>query len=193
MGVLADHQIRARLSLPDADPKHLRISPFAEATKTPGRVSHGLQSYGYDLRLGASFAEYGHHGGDTIDLGADGPLHKPLSWRRSDKFVLPPQGFVLAQSLEAFHVPRDVSARVVGKSTWARCGINLNTTILEPQWQGAITLEIANLGPLPVVLYAGWGIGQVVFDLADEVCERSYADKAFSLYQGQTGPTAPRV
>lgn len=194
MGVLSDRQIRRRV----------KIEPFEEARKRPGQISYGLSSYGYDVRVGTRFKIFTptpRTGGisvvdpkafsdelmvevDTSVAGADG--------RVRDHVVIPPNSFALCETVEWFEIPRDVLVLCVGKSTYARCGLIVNVTPLEPEWRGRVTLEISNTTPLPARVYANEGIAQLVFLKADEVCEKSYADKA-GKYQDQGGLTLPRV
>lgn len=198
MGLLADHQIRSRLSLPKGDPSRLVISPFSESESPDGQISWGLSSYGYDLRVGTKYLIFSDVLGTVID---------PLTLRREikerfeankyvkhegDDCIVPPNSFVLAESLEYFEIPRDCSCIVLGKSTYARCGINLNMTPLEPEWRGIVTIEIANLTRLPGRIHSNQGIGQVLFLKGDAICEKSYADKK-GRYQDQTGLTLPHA
>lgn len=171
--------------------EHNMITPFCEATSGNGIISYGLTSYGYDIRLAPEFITYVQDGiNDDIDpkniLDTDNITYS------GNYFYLRPHGFVLARSIETFKIPRNVSCVVTSKSTYARCGVALLCTPLEPEWEGTITLEIANNTDLWVKLYAGEGIGQVQFFESDEECETSYADKK-GKYQNQTGVTLPRV
>lgn len=196
MGLLADHQIKARLCMPATNDQRLVIRPFSEAVSEPGKVSWGLSSYGYDLRVGTKYLIFSDVLGTIVD-----PL--TLKQEVDAKFrqnqycehegpdcIIPPNSFVLAESLEYFEIPRDVSCVVLGKSTYARCGINLNMTPLEPEWRGVVTIEIANLTRLPARIHSNQGIGQVLFLKGDSVCQKSYADKR-SRYQDQTGLELP--
>lgn len=203
MGVLADHQIRHRLRLPDSDSRRMRIEPFADPTKVPGQVSYGLSHYGYDIRLGKNFLLFavGARTPLTLDACTMREMMPTLlsngtvtEYEDVDRLYLPPHGFALAESLERVRIPRDCMAQVLCKSTLARTGICLNMTPLEPEWEGVITLEIANLTPLFVCVHAGQGIGQIVFHVADgAMCASSYADKAHAQYQHQDGLTLPKV
>lgn len=197
--MLSDRQIRQRLQLPVSDPRHMVISPFSETTSEPGIVSYGLTSFGYDIRLSDKFIVFSNMFGAVVD---------PLTLRdeiekrrnngdavdfRGNKCVIPPNSFVLAESMEFVRIPEDCLGVVLGKSTYARCAMNLNTTPLEPGWEGIITLEIANMSPLPAVVHANMGIGQIVFHRCVELCEVPYNRKKNSRYQGQIGVTPPIV
>lgn len=147
-------------------------------------VSFGVSSYGYDMRITDEFKIFTNLKSSIID---------PKSFSedsfvdfRGDECIIPPNSFVLARSLEYFRIPRDILVICLGKSTYARCGIVINITPLEPEWEGHITIEISNTTPLPAKLYANEGIAQAIFLKAEEVCETSYADKK-GKYQGQTG------
>lgn len=197
MGLLSDEAIRYRINLPDCDPNRLRISDYVpELVKPAGRPSYGVSCYGYDMRLAPEFLYV-----DTGILGqSDRPYlepGKPAPWKRSEEpfFILRPGGFLMARTVEYIRVPRDCGAVVFGKSTWARLAICLNTTLLEPEWEGEVTLEIANIGDFPVKLTAGDGICQVVFSLADPAfpIRTSYADRASATYQFQRGVTLSRT
>ncbi len=189
MAVLADRQIRERV----------KITPFEEGTKRPGRVSYGLSSYGYDIRVGTRFKIFTptpRHGGVTVvdpkRFSEELFVEVDTAATGSDHIVIPPNSFALCETVEFIEVPRDVLVVCLGKSTYARCGLIVNVTPLEPEWRGKVTLEISNTTPLPARVYAGEGIAQLIFLRADEVCERSYADKS-GKYQDQAGLTLPRV
>jgi dCTP deaminase len=180
MGLLADWQIR----------KLVKIEPFAEESWRPGVISYGLSSYGYDVRVGRSFKVFTDVYGAIVDP-------KEFNARsfvdfESDVCIIPPNSFALASTVETFEIPRNVLATCLGKSTYARCGIIVNVTPLEPEWRGKITIEISNTTPLPAKIYANEGIAQILFFKADEVCEKSYADKK-GKYQDQKGLTLPFV
>jgi len=191
-GLLADFQIEARTRLGEGDPYRLVINPFTTEPCPEGVISYGLTSYGYDIRLGDKFLLFT----DTAAVEVD-----PKNMKRDrfvytegvDSVLIPPNSFVLAESLEYVEIPRDCLAIVLGKSTYARCGINLNMTPLEPGWKGIITIEIANMTRLPARVYAKEGIGQVIFLSGSAKCLKSYADKKGAKYQNQTGLTLPRV
>ena len=189
MPVLCDSQIRELIT----------IKPFAEATKRPGRVSYGVSSYGYDIRVGTRFKIFTptpRTGGITIvDPKAFSPelfVEIDTAETGADHVIIPPNSFALCETVEWLDIPRDVLVLCVGKSTYARCGLIVNVTPLEPEWRGKITLEISNTTPLPAKVYANEGIAQLVFLKADQVCECSYADKK-GKYQDQEGLTLPRV
>ena len=188
MSILCDTQIR----------DSVRIEPFADNVKRPGTVSFGVSSYGYDVRVGTRFKVFTNatSGGTaivdpkaftndlfiTIDTAVTG----------KDHIVIPPNSFALAETVETIDVPRDVLAICVGKSTYARCGIIVNVTPLEPEWRGKVTIEISNTTPLPAKIYANEGIAQMIFLKAEKACAVSYADKG-GKYQDQAGLTLPRV
>ncbi|MHC4827093.1 MAG: dCTP deaminase, partial [Planctomycetota bacterium] len=164
-----------------------------------GRVSYGLSSYGYDVRVGTLFKVFTDvtpHGGQAVvdPKQSDDSMFVTIDTRNTgkDHIVIPPNSFALGETVEVINVPRDVLAICVGKSTYARCGIIVNVTPLEPQWRGKVTLEISNTTPLPAKIYANEGIAQIVFIKADRVCATSYADKG-GKYQDQAGLTLPRV
>ncbi len=189
MPVICDTQIRELVG----------IEPFETNGKRPGRVSFGLSSYGYDVRVGNVFKVFTNvapHGGQAVvdpkNFGDDMFLTIDTSRTGKDHIVIPPNSFALGETVETIKVPRDMLAICVGKSTYARCGIIVNITPLEPEWRGKITLEISNTTPLPAKIYANEGIAQIIFLKADRVCEVSYADKG-GKYQDQVGLTLPRV
>ncbi|MCI0681656.1 MAG: dCTP deaminase [Gemmataceae bacterium] len=180
MGLLADWQIR----------KLVKIEPFAEEAYRPGTVSFGVSSYGYDVRVGRHFKVFTNVYGTVIDPKKFEP--KAFVDIEGDFCVIPPNSFALAETVEYFEIPRDVLATCLGKSTYARCGIIVNVTPLEPEWRGRITIEISNTTPLPAKVYANEGIAQILFFKADAPCEKSYADKR-GKYQDQKGLTLPFV
>ena len=189
MTVLCDSQIRELVP----------IEPLEENLKRTGTVSFGVSSYGYDMRVGEVFKIFTNvtpHGGQAVvdpkDFGED--MFVSIDTRRTgkDHVIIPPNSFALAETVEQIKVPRDVLAICVGKSTYARCGIIVNVTPLEPEWRGKVTLEISNTTPLPAKIYANEGIAQMIFLKADRVCAVSYADKG-GKYQNQVGLTLPRV
>lgn len=197
MSWLADHQIRNRMSLPKGHASRLIITPFAEPTSLPDTVSWGLTSYGYDMRVGDTYMIF-PEALKLIDpvtikseikrLIAEGKFEV----YKGDHCIIPPNSFALAESVEYFEIPRDCCCLVLGKSTYARCGLTLTLTPLEPQWRGYVTIEIANLTGRPAVVHSRQGIGQVMFGLGDEICESSYADKK-SRYQDQSGLELPNT
>ena len=153
-------------------------------------ISFGLSSFGYDTRCSNEFKIFTNMHPTIIDPKAFDP--KSFVDVVSDVCIIPPNSFALARTVEYFTIPKDVLALVVGKSTYARCGIIVNTTPLEPEWEGNITLELSNTTPLPVKIYANDGIAQVIFLGADEDCEISYKDRQ-GKYQGQRGVTLPKL
>jgi dCTP deaminase len=189
MPVLCDSQIRELIP----------IEPFAEASKRAGRISFGVSSYGYDIRVGTKFKIFTptpRSGGITIvdpkNFSPDLFVEIDTAANKQDHVIIPPNSFALCETVEWVEVPRDVLVLCVGKSTYARCGLIVNVTPLEPEWRGKITLEISNTTPLPAKVYANEGIAQLVFLKADRVCAVSYADKA-GKYQDQVGLTLPKV
>jgi len=166
------------------------IVPFEASQVRQGVISFGVSSYGYDLRLADEFHVFSPPPGARLD-----PKKFEPSWfieQRTDRCVVPANSFVLARSLEYFRIPREVIAICFGKSTYARCGVVVNVTPLEPEWQGYITMAISNTAPVPAILYANEGIAQVIFLHGDPLCDISYADKK-GKYQAQTRITPPRV
>lgn len=189
MSVLCDTQIRELIG----------IEPFQENTKRAGKVSFGVSSYGYDVRVGSRFKIFTptpRNGGmavvDPKRFNDDFMVEVDTDKTGTDHIIIPPNSFALCETVEVFDIPRDVLAICVGKSTYARCGLIVNVTPLEPEWRGKVTLEISNTTPLPAKVYANEGIAQLVFLKADRVCAVSYADKR-GKYQDQTGLTLPKV
>jgi dCTP deaminase len=189
VALLADKQIR----------RLVKIEPFAESEKRQGRVSYGLSSYGYDVRVGTRFKIFTptpRHGGITVvdpkKFSDELFIEVDTAKQGTDHIVIPPNSFALCETIEFIEVPRDVLVICLGKSTYARCGLIVNVTPLEPEWRGRVTLEISNTTPLPARVYANEGIAQFIFLRAEQVCEQSYADKK-GKYQDQAGLTLPRV
>jgi dCTP deaminase len=189
MPVLCDTQIRDLVT----------IEPFEAGGKRSGRISYGVSSYGYDIRVGPRFKIFTptpRSGGVTIvdPKAFDDDLFVEIDCEKAgrDHVIIPPNSFALCETVETIEVPRDILVICVGKSTYARCGLVLNVTPLEPEWKGKVTLEISNTTPLPAKVYANEGIGQLIFLKADVVCAVSYADKG-GKYQDQTGLTLPKV
>jgi len=196
MPVLCDSQIRELVT----------IEPFSAAEKRQGRISYGVSSYGYDVRVGSRFKIFTptpRHGNvavvdpkrfsDEMMVEVDVDNAGGHDTDSDSRYVIiPPNSFALCETVEYIEVPRDVLVLCVGKSTYARCGLIVNVTPLEPEWRGKVTLEISNTTPLPARVYANEGIAQLVFLKADMVCEKSYADKA-GKYQDQEGLTLPKV
>jgi dCTP deaminase len=178
-GVLADWQIL----------KEIKIEPFAESSHRPGVISYGVSSYGYDVRVGRQFKVFTNARCAVVD---------PKNFDRAsfvdiegDFCLIPPNSFALAETVETFEIPRDMLSICVGKSTYARCGIIVNVTPLEPEWRGKITIEISNTTPLPAKIYANEGLAQVIFLRATNPCEISYAERK-GKYQAQRGITLPK-
>ncbi len=166
------------------------IEPFVEAQKREGVISFGLSSYGYDARVADEF---------RIFTNVDNALVDPKAFsaasfveRTTDVCIIPPNSFVLARTVEYFRIPREVLVFCLGKSTYARCGIIVNVTPLEPEWEGHVTLEFSNSTPLPAKVYANEGACQFVFLKGEGLCEVSYADRA-GKYMKQQGVTLPRM
>ena len=172
--------------------EHRMIEPFEGDQVRDGVISYGLSSYGYDIRVADEFRIFTNVYTATVDP-KNFDERSFVNWQ-GDTCIVPPNSFALARSVEYFRIPRSVLTVCVGKSTYARCGIIVNVTPFEPEWEGHVTLEISNTTPLPAKVYADEGICQVLFFEADEddVCETSYADKA-GKYQGQRGVTLPRL
>jgi dCTP deaminase len=175
--------------------EHGMIEPFVDGqirhTEDGNRViSYGLSSYGYDLRVSDEFKVFTNVFNTMVDPKAFD--EKSFVNLQTDICIVPPNSFALARSVEYFRIPREVLTICVGKSTYARCGIIVNVTPFEPEWEGHVTLEISNTTPLPARIYAGEGLAQVVFFLAAESCETSYRDRG-GKYMGQTGITIPRM
>jgi dCTP deaminase len=166
------------------------IEPFSEKQVREGVISFGVSSYGYDIRVTDEFKIFTNINTTIVDPKRFDE-HSFVSFK-GDVCIIPPNSFALARTLEYFRIPRNVLTVCVGKSTYARCGIIVNVTPFEPEWEGTATLEISNTTPLPARIYANEGIAQVVFFEADEVCEISYADKK-GKYQAQREITLPRI
>ena len=174
--------------------KKAMIEPFVERQHRSkdgnGIISYGLSSYGYDARVAREFMIF-----TNVDSAIVDPKHfdeKAFVRREGAVCVIPPNSFVLARTVEYFRIPRDVMVICLGKSTYARCGIIVNVTPLEPGWEGHVTLEFSNTTPLPAKIYADEGACQFLFLQGNEPCEISYADRA-GKYQGQTGVNPPRL
>lgn len=183
-GIMPDHWIREQ-SL-----SHGMIDPFEEKQKAEGKISYGLSSYGYDARCSREF---------KIFTNVDNAIVDPKDFsedsfvdRETDVCIIPPNSFALTRSVEYFKIPKDVLVVCLGKSTYARCGLIVNVTPLEPGWEGHVTLEISNTTPLPAKVYANEGICQFLFFKGSSDCETTYADRA-GKYMGQRGVTLPRI
>lgn len=166
------------------------IDPFEERQVRAGVISYGVSSYGYDIRVADEFKIFTNVNTAVVDPKSFDP--RSLVDVTADVCIIPPNSFALARTVEYLRIPRSIITVCVGKSTYARCGIIVNVTPFEPEWEGFATLEISNTTPLPAKVYANEGIAQVLFLEADEECEISYADKK-GKYQAQTGVVLPRV
>jgi dCTP deaminase len=166
------------------------IDPFEDRQVRQGVISYGLSSYGYDIRVADEFKVFTNINSTVVDpKNFDARSFVDL---KTDVCIIPPNSFALAKTVEYFRIPRDVLTVCVGKSTYARCGLIVNVTPFEPEWEGFVTLEISNTTPLPAKIYANEGIAQVLFFQSDEACDVSYADKK-GKYQKQQGLTLPRL
>ncbi|CAK7193456.1 dCTP deaminase [Commensalibacter sp. Nvir] len=166
------------------------IEPFADKQHRKNIISYGVSSYGYDARIADEF---------KIFTDIDNAIVDPKNFssnsfvsRKTDVCIIPPNSFALAHTIEYFRIPRDILVVCLGKSTYARCGIIVNVTPLEPEWEGQVTIEISNTTPLPAKIYANEGICQFLFFQGNEPCEISYADKQ-GKYMKQMGVSAPRL
>ena len=166
------------------------IEPFVEAQKREGTISYGLSSYGYDARVAREFRIFTNVDNAVVDPKAFSD--NSFVERDTDVCIIPPNSFALARTVEYFRIPRDVLVICLGKSTYARCGIIVNVTPLEPEWEGHVTLEFSNTTPLPAKIYANEGACQFLFLKGNEPCETSYKDRA-GKYMGQRGVTLPRL
>jgi dCTP deaminase len=183
-GLLCDRQIR------DLALNAGMIEPFVETQKRERMISYGLSSYGYDARISDEFMIFTNVDSAIVDPKDFSP--KSFVERKTDVCIIPPNSFVLSRTVEYFRIPKDVLVVCLGKSTYARCGLIVNVTPLEPGWEGHVTLEVSNTTPLPAKVYANEGISQFLFFKGSQACEVSYADRA-GKYQGQRGVTLPRL
>ncbi len=184
MGLKPDHWIR-KMAL-----EQRMIEPFTASQVRNGVISYGVSSYGYDIRVADEFKIFTNVFSAVVD-----PKHfdpKSMIDFIGEECVIPPNSFALARTVEYFRIPRGVLTVCLGKSSYARCGIIVNVTPFEPEWEGYVTLEISNTTPLPARIYANEGIAQVLFFEADEVCEVSYADKK-GKYQKQQSIELPKL
>ena len=184
MSILSDRWIREQAL------QHQMIEPFVEAQRRDGCISYGLSSYGYDARVADEFKIFTNVNSaivDPKDFDAGSFVD-----RKTDCCIIPPNSFALARTVEYFRVPEDVLVICLGKSTYARCGIIVNVTPLEPGWEGHVTLEFSNTTPLPAKIYANEGACQFLFLKVNERCETSYKDRA-GKYMGQRGVTLPKL
>ena len=184
MSIKADSWIRRMAN------EHAMITPFVDGQVREGVISYGLSSYGYDIRVTDEFKIFTNVHSAVVD---------PKNFNsnsfidyKGDVCVIPPNSFVLAQTVEYFRIPRNILTICLGKSTYARCGLIVNVTPFEPEWEGYVTLEISNTTPLPARVYAHEGIAQVLFFESDEICETSYADRK-GKYQKQQSIVLPRI
>jgi dCTP deaminase len=184
MGIKADAWIR-KMAL-----EHKMVDPFVGAQVQAGVISYGLSSYGYDIRVADEFKIFTNINSTIVDPKKFDP--KSFVDHKGDVCLIPPNSFALARSVEYFRIPRNIITVCLGKSSYARCGIIVNVTPFEPEWEGFATLEISNTTPLPATIYANEGIAQVIFFEPDDVCQVSYADKR-GKYQRQEGITLPRI
>jgi len=184
MGIKPDHWIR-KMALE----QHM-IEPYADQENRPGKISYGVSSYGYDIRVADEFKIFTNVYTTIVD-----PKNfdvRSMVDLKGDVCIIPPNSFALARTVEYFHIPRGVLTICVGKSTYARCGIIVNVTPFEPEWEGYVTLEISNTTPLPAKIYSNEGMAQVLFFEADEPCDISYADKK-GKYQKQQSIALPKL
>src|SRR3984893_10633743 len=170
--------------------EHKMIEPYEDRQGGEGVVRYGVSSYGYDMRVADEFRIFTNVNSSVVD-----PKHfdaKSFVEFKGPICIVPPNSFALARSVEYFRIPRKVLTICVGKSTYARCGIIVNVTPFEPEWEGFVTLEISNTTPLPAKIYANEGLAQVLFFESDEACQTSYADRQ-GKYQGQQGIVLPTI
>jgi dCTP deaminase len=184
MGLKPDHWIR-KMALEKG-----MIEPYADNRVRKGTISYGVSSYGYDIRVADEFKIFTNVFSAVVDPKNFDP--RSMVDYKGEVCVIPPNSFALARTIEYFRIPRGVLTVCLGKSTYARCGIIVNVTPFEPEWEGFVTLEISNTTPLPARIYANEGIAQVLFFEADEECETSYADKK-GKYQGQQSIVLPKL
>jgi dCTP deaminase len=184
MTIQPDHWIRKMAH------EHGMIEPFVEKQVSSHVISYGVSSYGYDIRIADEYKIFT----DVFSAIVDPKQFDPKSMVdfKGDVCIIPPNSFVLARTIEYFRIPRHVLTICVGKSTYARCGLIVNVTPFEPEWEGFVTLEISNTTPLPAKVYSNEGIAQVLFFTADEECETSYKDRK-GKYDKQTGVVLPKV
>lgn len=170
--------------------KHKMITPFVENLITKGKISYGLSSYGYDIRVADEYKIFT----DVYNTVVDPKNFSPQAFVdiKAPYCIIPPNSFALARSIEYFKIPRNVIGLCIGKSTYARCGIVVNITPLEPEWEGHLTIEISNTTPIPAKIYSNEGIAQLIFLESDQICETSYKDRK-GKYQAQKGVTLPKV
>ena len=184
MSVRPDHWIKKMAT------EHKMIEPFVDGQVRDGAISYGVSAYGYDIRVSNEFKVFTNIYNSVVDPKSFDD--KSFVEINDDVCMIPPNSFALARTVEYFRIPRSVITLCVGKSTYARCGIIVNVTPFEPEWEGYVTLEISNTTPLPAKIYANEGIAQVLFFESDDVCEVSYAEKK-GKYQKQVGITPPKL
>jgi len=184
MSVMSDRWIR-KMAV-----EQRMIEPFTDTQVRSGVISYGLSSYGYDVRIADEFKIFTNINHTVVDPKDFDP--RSFVDVKASQCIIPPNSFALARSVEYFRIPRSILVVCVGKSSYARCGIIVNVTPLEPEWEGIVTLEVSNTTPLPARIYAGEGIAQFLFFEGNEPCETSYADKK-GKYQAQQGLTLPRL
>ena len=184
MSIKSDRWIK-RMAL-----EHGMIAPFEDRQVRQGVISYGVSSYGYDIRVADEFKVFTNVYNTVVDPKNFDP--KSFVDIQAEVCIIPPNSFALASTIEYFRIPRDVLTVCLGKSTYARCGIIVNVTPFEPEWEGHVTIEISNTTPLPAKIYANEGIAQVLFFQSDEQCEVSYKDKK-GKYQSQRGVTLPKI
>ena len=184
MSVLSDKNIR-KLAIEKG-----MISPFEDKQVREGKISYGLSSYGYDARVSEEFKIFTNVNSEIVD---------PKNFKSTNfvtkngtECIIPPNSFALARTVEKFKIPKDILVICLGKSTYARCGIIVNVTPLEPGWEGYVTLEFSNTTPLPAKIYANEGVAQFIFLKGKETPEVTYADRK-GKYMGQTGVTLPKI
>lgn len=184
MGLKPDHWIK-KMAL-----EQRMIEPFVDSQVRQGVISYGVSSYGYDIRVADEYKIFTNVFSALVDPKDFDP--KSMVDFKGDVCIIPPNSFVLARTIEYFRIPRSVLTVCLGKSTYARCGLIVNVTPFEPEWEGFVTLEISNTTPLPAKIYSNEGVAQVLFFEADEPCETSYADKK-GKYQKQQNIVLPRM
>ncbi|MCF7804797.1 MAG: dCTP deaminase [Candidatus Marinimicrobia bacterium] len=184
MSIKPDHWIEKMAE------EHGMIEPFVKENISESVISYGLSSYGYDLRVSDEYKIFTNVNNSVVDPKNFDP--QSFIDFKGDVCIVPPNSFALARSVEYFRIPREILTICLGKSTYARCGIIVNVTPFEPEWEGHVTLEISNTTPLPAKIYSNEGLCQVIFFESDEVCNTSYKDKK-GKYQSQRGITPAQV
>tara|TARA_Y100000389_G_C17339560_1_gene452549 strand:+ start:300 stop:854 length:555 start_codon:yes stop_codon:yes gene_type:complete len=184
MSVLSDKTIRKLANEKDM------ISPFEDKQVREGKISYGLSSFGYDARVSEEFKIFTNVNSEIVDPKDFKSTN--FVTKNGPTCIIPPNSFVLARTVEKFKIPKDILVICLGKSTYARCGIIVNVTPLEPGWEGYVTLEFSNTTPLPAKIYANEGVAQFIFLRGNETPETTYADRN-GKYMGQTGVTLPKV